>query len=175
MIPNGDLITREVINWTFSDRFARLKIPVGVAYGTDTDQVLKILLEVANEDKGVVQYPAPYAFFNGFGDSSLNFELRVYLLDLGNWFTVWGRLYQEIERKLREAGITIPFPQRDLHLRSVDQSVTATPGPPVDEHLRVVSNPQEDPKDQETLQDQETQKDQGDQKDQKGQEDKEKE
>jgi potassium efflux system protein len=144
-IPNGDLITREVINWTFSDRFARLKLPVGVAYGTDTDQVLKILMEVANEDKAVVQYPAPYAFFNGFGDSSLNFELRVYLLDLDNWFTVWGRLYQEIERKLREAGITIPFPQRDLHVYGVDQLSPPSGGPPpIEKHLRLVE--QEDEK-----------------------------
>jgi small-conductance mechanosensitive channel len=123
MIPNGDLITREVINWTFSDRFARLKLPVGVAYGSDTQQVLNILMEVANEDKAVVQYPEPYAFFNGFGESSLNFELRVYLVNSDIWFTVWGRLYQEIERKLREAGITVPFPQRDLHLRSVEPAV----------------------------------------------------
>jgi len=145
-IPNGDLITREVINWTFSDRFARLKLPVGVAYGSDTDQVLNILMEVANADKAVVQYPAPYAFFNGFGESSLNFELRVYLLDLDNYFTVWGRLYQEIERKLREAGITIPFPQRDLHLRSVDQPL---PGDSVlnpEKHLRLVEEEDEDKK-----------------------------
>jgi small-conductance mechanosensitive channel len=122
-IPNGDLITRDVINWTFSDRFARLKIPVGVAYGTDTDQVLSILMEVANEDVAVVQYPAPSAFFKGFGDSSLNFELRVHLLDIDNYFSVYGRILQEIERKLREAGITIPFPQRDLHLCSVAPAV----------------------------------------------------
>jgi len=82
-------------------------------------------MEVANADPAVVQYPAPYAFFNGFGDSSLNFELRVHLLDLDNWFTVWGRLYQEIDRKLREAGIEVPFPQRDLHVRSVDQTLEA--------------------------------------------------
>jgi potassium efflux system protein len=123
VIPNADLVTHQVVNWTFSDRFARLKLPVGVAYGSDTEQVLNILMEVANEDKAVVQYPAPYAFFSGFGDSSLNFELRIYLLDLDNWFTVYGRLYQEIERKLREAGITIPFPQRDLHLRSVEPAI----------------------------------------------------
>ena len=122
-VSNGDLINRPVINWTFSDRFARLKLPVGVAYGSDTEQVLNILMEVANEDKAVVQYPAPYAFFKGFGDSSLNFELRVYLLDLDNYFSVYGRLYQEIERRLREAGITIPFPQRDLHVVSVDPDI----------------------------------------------------
>ncbi len=143
-IPNGDLITREVINWTFSDRFARLHLPVGVAYGSDTAQVLNILMEVANEDKAVVQYPEPYAFFKGFGDSSLNFELRVYLLDLDNWFTVWGRLYQEIERKLREAGITIPFPQRDLHLRSVDPAVLDV-GPTAEALVpKAVANPPEE-------------------------------
>jgi potassium efflux system protein len=143
-IPNGDLITRPVINWTFSDRFARLKLPVGVAYGTDTQQVLNILMEVANEDKAVVQYPAPYAFFNGFGDSSLNFELRVYLLDLDNWFTVYGRLYQEIERKLREAGITIPFPQRDLHLRSVEPAMLDTSVSSEELVLKAAANPAEE-------------------------------
>jgi potassium efflux system protein len=177
-IPNGDLITREVINWTFSDRFARLKLPVGVAYGSDTAQVLNILMEVANEDPSVVQYPEPYAFFNGFGDSSLNFELRIYLVNSDIWFTVWSRLYQQIERKLREAGIVIPFPQRDLHLRSVDQTVTATPGSPVDQPLRMVPNPPEDQKDQEdqkVKEDQKDEKDQKTQKDSKDQEDKEKE
>jgi small-conductance mechanosensitive channel len=126
-----------------------------VAYGTDTDKVLNILMEVANDDPAVVQYPAPYAFFNGFGASTLNFELRIYLVNSDIWFTVWGRLYQQIERKLREAGIVIPFPQRDLHLRSVDQTVTATPGSPVDQPLRIVPNPPEDQKTQEDQKDQE--------------------
>jgi len=125
-IPNGDLISRQVINWTFSNRFARLKIPVGVAYGSDTAQVLDILMEVANEDKAVVQYPAPSAFFKAFGNSSLDFELRVNILDIDNYFSVHGRLLQEIERRLREAGIEIPFPQRDLHLRSVEPEILDT-------------------------------------------------
>ena len=144
MIPNANLITNQVTNWTYSDRFARLKFPVGVAYGTDTEQVLNILLEIANNDPAVVQYPAPTAFFNGFGDSSLNFELRVYLLDIENRFSVRGRINQKIEQKLREAGITIPFPQRDLHLRSVDQPLPVTAAPPPEKHLQ----PGE-PKDQE--------------------------
>jgi small-conductance mechanosensitive channel len=144
VIPNAELITQRVINWTFSDRFARIKLPVGVAYGTDTAQVLKILQEVADEDPAVVQYPAPSAFFKEFGDSSLNFELRVYLLDLDNWFMVWGRLLQEIERKLREAGITVPFPQRDLHLRSVDQPLPTATDPPPDKHLRLVDQEDEE-------------------------------
>jgi len=143
-IPNSDLINQQVVNWTFGDRFARLKLPVGVAYGSDTTQVLNILMEVANEDKAVVQYPAPYAFFNGFGDSSLNFELRVYLLDLDNWFTVYGRLYQDIERRLREAGITIPFPQRDLHVRSVAREVLEMGAAPEAPEPRAAANPSEE-------------------------------
>jgi small-conductance mechanosensitive channel len=144
MIPNADLITRQVINWTFSDRFARLYLPVKVAFGSDTDQVLDILVKVANEDPAVVQYPEPYAYFKGFGEGSLDFELRVYLLDLDNWFTVHGRLYQEIERQLREAGITVPFPQRDLHHRSVDQPFPTTAVPPSEPHLRVVEQEDEE-------------------------------
>ncbi len=143
VIPNADLVTHQVVNWTFSDRFARLKLPVGVAYGSDTEQVLNILMEVADEDKAVVQYPVPYAFFNGFGDSSLNFELRVYLLDLDNWFTVYGRLYQEIERKLRGAGITIPFPQRDLHFRSVEPGMLDKGAAPEILAPRAAANPSE--------------------------------
>ena len=106
-------------------------------------------MEAANEDKAVVQYPAPCAFFNGFGDSALNFELRVYLLDLDNWF-IYGRLYQAIERKLREAGVTIPFPQRDLHLRGEDQPLPTAPVPPPEKHLRLV-----DQKDKQKDQDEE--------------------
>jgi len=143
-IPNSDLITQQVVNWTFGDRFARLKLPVGVAYGSDTHQVLDLLMQVANEDKAVVQYPAPYAYFSGFGESSLNFELRVYLLDLDNWFTVYGRLYQDIERRLREAGITIPFPQRDLHLRSVDREVLARGAAAAAPVSQAAANPSEE-------------------------------
>ena len=150
MIPNADLITNQVTNWTFSDRFARLKLSVGVAYGTDTAQVLNILMEIANDDPAVVQYPPPTAFFNGFGDSSLNFELRVYLLDIENRFSVRGRINQDIERKLREAGITIPFPQRDLHLRSVDQPFPTTAvSPPEEKHLHLVEKEEEEKREKE--------------------------
>jgi small-conductance mechanosensitive channel len=147
-IPNAELISHPVINWTYSNRFARLRLPVGVAYGTDTAKVLDILMEVANEDPAVGQYPAPYAFFNGFGPSSLNFELRVYLVDSGIWFTVYGRLYQKIEQKLREAGIVIPFPQQDLHLRSVapefvDRGAAAPAIVP--QAVAVANPPQEEP------------------------------
>ncbi len=130
-IPNAELITQRVVNWTFSDRYARLRFPVRVALGSDTNQVIKVLLEVADEDPAVTKAPKPFAFFNGYGDGWLNFELWLHLQDLDIWFTVFGRIYQAIDRKLREAGIEIPFPPRDLHLRSVDQPVVMpTVSPP---------------------------------------------
>ena len=80
----------------------------------------------------------PTLFFIGFGDSSLDFELRAHVLDIDNWFITRTELILEIERKFREVGIQIPFPQRDLHLRSVDESVTSTSPGPGFKHLRLV-------------------------------------
>jgi small-conductance mechanosensitive channel len=125
IVPNADLISKEVINWTLSDRYKRLIIPVGVAYGTDPRIVLNLLVEVAREDPDVLSFPEPYALFRQFGDSSLNFELRCWCafdVALGTN----SRLNVGINDALAAAGIEIPFPQRDLHLRSVDSAVTAT-------------------------------------------------
>ena len=104
-----------------------------VALGSDTAQVIKVLLEVADEDPAVTKSPAPFAFFNGYGDGFIKFELWLHLQDCDIWFTVFGRLYQAIDRKLREVGIEIPFPQRDLHLRSVVQPLDIRTVPPSEE------------------------------------------
>jgi small-conductance mechanosensitive channel len=144
VVPNADLITHQVVNWTYSDRFARIHIPVGVAYGSDVELVLKILHEVADGNPAVAQYPAPFVFFKGFGDSSLDFELQVHLQDLDNWFTVQGKLCKEIERRFREAGVEIPFPQRDLHLRSVDQPLITNTVLPPEKHLHLVEQEPEE-------------------------------
>ena len=125
IVPNADLISKEVINWTLSDRYKRLIIPVGVAYGTDPRAVLNLLVDVAREDPDVLSFPEPYALFRQFGDSSLNFELRCWCafdVALGTN----SRLNVGINDALAAAGIEIPFPQRDLHLRSVDASIAAT-------------------------------------------------
>ena len=125
IVPNADLISKEVVNWTLSDRFKRLIIPVGVAYGTDPRAVLNLLVEVAREDPDVLSFPEPYALFRQFGDSSLNFELRCWCafdVALGTN----SRLNVGINDALAAAGIEIPFPQRDLHVRSVDSAITAT-------------------------------------------------
>jgi small-conductance mechanosensitive channel len=125
IVPNADLISKEVVNWTLSDRYKRLIIPVGVAYGTDPRTVLNLLVDVAREDPDVLSFPEPYTLFRQFGDSSLNFELRCWCafdVALGTN----SRLNVGINDALAAAGIEIPFPQRDLHLRSVDSAITAT-------------------------------------------------
>lgn len=119
IVPNGDLISNQVTNWTLSDTRRRVALPVGVVYGTPAERVIELLTEVAKADPEVLQDPAPYALFTGFGDSSLDFELR-YWSDSPDALTlVRSGLAVTIQRALAEAGIEVPFPQRDLHLKSL--------------------------------------------------------
>jgi potassium-dependent mechanosensitive channel len=117
IVPNANLISSEVINWTLSDDRRRMEIPVGVAYGTAPEEVLELLLGVARAHPEVLADPEPVALFTGFGDSSLDFELRAWTT--GDIVIIPSELRVAINRALAEAGIEIPFPQRDLHLRSV--------------------------------------------------------
>jgi small-conductance mechanosensitive channel len=123
IIPNGDLITNQVTNWTLSNRRVRLIIPVGVAYGSDVALVMEILSECANNNSMVAKTFKPQVLFLSFGESSLDFELRVWVLDADHRLKAKSELHQEIDRRFREAKIEIAFPQRDLHLRSLDKSV----------------------------------------------------
>jgi len=123
IIPNADLVSNQVINWTLSNRRVRLIIPVGVAYGSDTALVMETLLACAKENSKVAEAPIPQVLFLNFGESSLEFELRVWVLDADNRLVVSSELHQEIDRRFREAKIEIAFPQRDLHLRSMDEAV----------------------------------------------------
>jgi len=121
VIPNSELISNRVTNWTRTNRMVRLRIPVGVAYGSDLALVMKILLECAQDNPSVMSSPAPQALFMGFGDSSLNFELRVFTPDIDHKFVLQTELLLDIDTQFRLNGVEIPFPQRDLHLRSVDE------------------------------------------------------
>lgn len=122
MIPNGELIARDVINWTRSDSLRRVEILVGVAYGTDPKRVLEILRGVAKAHPRVLAEPEPQVFMVRFGDSSLDFRLLAWAR-AEEFFDVASGLNVGIDAALKEAGISIPFPQRDLHLRSVDEGV----------------------------------------------------
>ena len=124
IVPNSDLISNRVTNWTLSDPIRRVDIPVGVAYGTEPERVLTILREVAHAHEKVKPSPAPEALFRGFGSSSLDFEIRVWL-HFDDWYRVLSEINVAINRALTENNIEIPFPQRDLHVRSVDDAVAA--------------------------------------------------
>jgi small-conductance mechanosensitive channel len=131
ILPNASLISDAVTNWTLSDRMRRIELPVGVAYGSDPDQVLELLRMVARQHPLVVKEPAPVALFNGFGDSALDFSLRAWTDRFEQWMTIRSELAVGVHAALREAGIPIPFPQRDVHLdpqRPLDVRVIETPG-----------------------------------------------
>ncbi|HRK72165.1 MAG TPA: mechanosensitive ion channel, partial [Micropepsaceae bacterium] len=120
-VPNSDLVTGRVLNWTHRDMSGRIIVPVGVAYGTDPETVRQALLTVAAEHPLVQRHPEPFVLFNAFGDSALNFELRVILSDVTKRFQVRSDLHFAIEKKLREHGISVPFPQRDVHIKGLEK------------------------------------------------------
>jgi potassium efflux system protein len=130
IVPNKEFVTGRLINWTLSDAVLRITIPVGVAYGSDTDRVTEVLNEVARESRRVLRDPPPQVFFLSFGDSSLSFELRVFIRNAEQLFPVRHELHMSIDKAFREAGIEIAFPQRDLHLRSIPDDWRAPPGRP---------------------------------------------
>ncbi len=123
IIPNADLVSNQVTNWTLTNRQARLIIPVGVAYGSDVALVIETLTACADANEDVSKTRPPQVLFLNLGESSLDFELRVWVLDVDNRLKVRSELNREIDRSFREASIEIAFPQRDLHLRSIDDSV----------------------------------------------------
>jgi small-conductance mechanosensitive channel len=120
VVPNHDLIDQKVTNWTLSDRLMRIIIEVGVAYGSDVEMVMTVLKECAMASSKVTRMPEPQAVFMKFGESSLDFELRVWITNIDEYVFVTSFLHQEIDKRFRKAGITIAFPQRDLHIRSME-------------------------------------------------------
>ncbi len=124
IVPNASLISNDVVNWTLSDQQRRLTVEVGVPYGTDPARVMALLLEVPSKFAAVLKVPEPLALFTGFGDSALNFELRFWTTDADRFAILRSEVTTAVNGALVAAGIEIPFPQRDLHLRSVDAAST---------------------------------------------------
>lgn len=120
LIPNKSFITERVINWTLSDQTTRLLLKVGVAYGNDPARVAKVLTDVVRANPNVLADPAPSVYFMGFGDSSLDFEIRAYVGATSVRLRTIHELNTAIAGALAAAGIEIPFPQRDLHIRSAE-------------------------------------------------------
>jgi potassium-dependent mechanosensitive channel len=122
IIPNKEFITGRVVNWTLSNQITRLLLKVGVAYGSDIALVQRVLLEAVRGNRDVLQDPAPSVFFVTFGDSSLDFEIRAFVDSFGKRLRVQHEINLEVARVLADHGIEIPFPQRDLHIRSASAS-----------------------------------------------------
>ncbi|MGD9489481.1 MAG: mechanosensitive ion channel family protein [Calditrichaceae bacterium] len=120
IVPNSEFVSSNVINWTHGDPKIRLVIEVGVSYGSDLDAVLNSLEEVAGGHPDVLKNPKPDVLLSSFGDSSWNMLLRVWILDTKRHHIIRSDINCAIVRKFRENSIEIPFPQRDLHLRSAE-------------------------------------------------------
>ncbi len=129
IIPNADLISNAVTNWTHKDKYGRIDLPIGVAYGTDTRKVEEILLDVAKGHERVLSFPAPFVVFQNFGDSSLDFELRAYTGDVFYQVLIASDMRHEIDKRFKEGGIEIPFPQRVVHFAGSPPEQNTEPDP----------------------------------------------
>ena len=118
IVPNSKLIQNRFINYSYNNQAIRINIPVGVAYGSDLQKVSKALVEAAKCVKEILPKPAPQPHFKGFGDSSLDFEIRVWISEPHKHPQIRSKVNYQIDRLFREYEIEIPFPQRDLRLRS---------------------------------------------------------
>jgi small-conductance mechanosensitive channel len=127
IVPNSELISNQVTNWMLRDPWGRVIVPIGVAYGSDVEKVRELLLKIAMDHPLVItdglRVSPPRVMFRGFGESSLDFELRCFIRNVDQRLSTLSDLNFAIEKALREANIQIPFPQRDLHLRSVDPGI----------------------------------------------------
>lgn len=117
IVPNKTFITSQLTNWTLSDPITRVVIPVNIAYGSDVELAHKVMLDTVNHTPMVLSHPEPSVLLVGFGDSSLNFSICIFVSELLNRWQVAHDLHVRLEKSLREHKIIIPFPQRDVHLR----------------------------------------------------------
>jgi small-conductance mechanosensitive channel len=117
IVPNSEFVSGRVVNWTHVDPRVRFRVPVGVGYGSDPHVVEKLLLEVAAANSNILKDPAPGVVFKEFGESSLNFELRVWSVDAHRSGSLESQLNFAIWDKFKQHGIEVPFPQRDVHLK----------------------------------------------------------
>lgn len=120
IVPNKKFITDDVINWTLSDSITRIVIPVGIAYGSDTQLAQEVLLKVARSNSSVLPDPSPEVIFMSFGGSSLDFELRVHIANRESYHAILHQLHMAIDLAFRQHQIEIAFPQQDIHVRGAE-------------------------------------------------------
>nr|WP_256969526.1 mechanosensitive ion channel domain-containing protein [Crenothrix polyspora] len=118
IVPNKTFITSQLVNWTLTDAITRIVIPISIAYGSDVELVHSVLLKTTQETSLILKEPAPSVIFTGFGESSLNFSIRIYVGELASRLAATHDLHIRLEKALRENNISIPYPQQDVHIRS---------------------------------------------------------
>ncbi|SHM04303.1 Mechanosensitive ion channel [Chitinophaga jiangningensis] len=123
IVPNGDLISQQLINWTLTSRNRRVEFSIGVAYGSDVQQVKEIINSAFTARTGVLTSPAPIILLSQFADNSINFKVYFWISELGDAGPLQSDVLAYIYGEFNRAGIELPYPQRDLHIRSVDESV----------------------------------------------------
>ena len=125
IVPNKTFITSQLVNWTLSDPVTRVVIPVGIAYGSDVALAHKIMIDTVRSMPQVLAEPEPSALLIGFGENSLMFSIGIFVSELSNRMLAIHELHIRLEKAFRENNIEIPFPQRDIHIRSVAQQFDA--------------------------------------------------
>lgn len=135
VVPNKEFITGQLVNWTLNDSILRFDLPVGIAYGSDTAQATQILFEILSKHPDVLKEPKTDVLFTAFGSSSLDFIVRGHVNSVENLVSTQSSLHYEIDKRFREAGIEIAFPQTDIHIRSFPDNTNeelplTTPNPP---------------------------------------------
>jgi small-conductance mechanosensitive channel len=127
LIPNENLVTGEVINWSHSQDLVRVQVPIGVAYGADLEKTRQLMLETAGQVRRILPEPEPTCLLAGFGDNAINLILQVWINDPQNGIdTVKSDLYWGFWQRFREHGIEMPYPQRDLHIKSIPERLRRT-------------------------------------------------
>jgi potassium efflux system protein len=141
ILPNSELINAAVGNWTHKNKLGRVEIPVGVAYGSDARRVHEILMEIARSHPLVLKNPEPFVLFAALADSSLNFEIRVFLADINNSVIVQNDIRFSVLDAFFKEGIEIPFPQRDIHVKGTDLRPAFSPAPFPEEAIAADASP----------------------------------
>ncbi|MBK0384388.1 mechanosensitive ion channel [Pedobacter sp. SD-b] len=116
IIPNGDLLSQNLINWTLSNTHKRISLDVGVSYGSDIEKVKSIFKAIVEENEDVMKTPEPLIILDGFGDSAVNFRVLCWVADIDNWLTIKSILMSKVFEEFLKNDISIPFPQRDVNL-----------------------------------------------------------
>ena len=119
LVPNKEFISGQLLNWSLSDPVTRIMVPVGIAYGSDVQAAIDLMTQAARENAMVLEDPAPLVTFENFGDDSLRLNLRCFVGSVNDRLPALSALHMAVERKFREAGISIAFPQRDVHIDAV--------------------------------------------------------